>query len=173
MVIKIAEGTLETTFGYYNEYLYYDGQKETIALVMGDVENQEAVLCRVHSSCLAGHVFSSIECDCRAQLETSQRLIQQAGKGIIIWLDQEGKANGHFALLKSKEYKNKGLPQSKAYEVVGFKSDARDFTKAAEILVDLGLTSIIMLTNNPDKTSTLTQHGIKVVGTQQILMSNS
>lgn len=173
MVIKIAEGTLETTFGSYKEYLYYDGQKETIALVMGNVENEEAVLCRVHSSCLAGHVFSSIECDCREQMELSQQLIQQAGKGIIIWLDQEGKANGHFALLKSKEYKHKGLSQAASYEAVGFKSDARDFTKVAEILEDLGVTSIIMLTNNPDKTSTLTQHGIKVAGTQQIMMSNS
>lgn len=173
MVIRIAEGTLETTFGSYKEYLYYDGQKETIALVMGEVGNQEAVLCRVHSSCLAGHVFSSIECDCRAQLETSQQLIQQAGKGVIIWLEQEGKANGHFALLKSKEYKNKGLSQAKAYEAVGFKSDARDFTQAAEILADLGVASIVMLTNNPDKVSTLTQLGIKVAGTQQIMMSKS
>lgn len=168
MVIKIAEGTLDTKFGRYKEYLYYDGQKETVALVMGDVKNEEAVLCRVHSSCLAGHVFNSIECDCREQMEMSQRSIQEAGKGIIIWLDQEGKANGHFALLKSKEYKKRGMTQAEAYEAVGFKKDARDFARVADILNDLGVVSIIMLTNNPDKTGTLAQHGIKVAGAQKI-----
>ncbi len=170
MTMKIAEGTLDTKFGTYKEHLYYDGQKETIALVLGDVKNAEGVLCRVHSACIAGHVFSSVECDCREQLETSQQLIRQAGKGIVIWLDQEGKANGHFALLKSKEYKNQGMSQSAAYEAVGFKSDARDFTGAAEILNDLGVVSITMLTDNPDKTATLTRHGVKVAGTQRIVL---
>lgn len=165
MVVKIAEGSLETKFGHYKEYLYYDGQRETIALVLGDVKDRESVLCRVHSACIAGHVFNSVECDCREQMERSQRLIEEAGKGIIIWLDQEGKANGHFALLKSKEYKKKGMPQADAYEAVGFKRDARDFARAAEILSDLGVLSITMLTNNPDKTDTLTQHGTIVTGT--------
>ena len=170
MTIKIAEGTLETMFGTYKEHLYYNGQKEIIALIMGEVENTEGVLCRVHSSCIAGHFFNSIECDCREQMAISQALIQKAGKGIIIWLDQEGKANGHFALLQSKMYKNKGLSQSLAYEAVGFKKDARNFTSAAEILLDLKVQSIIMLTNNPDKTETLTQYGIQVVGTKSMTL---
>ena len=170
MIIKIAEGVLETKYGRYKEFLYYDGQKETIALVMGDIKNQEAVLCRVHSSCIAAHVFNSIECDCREQMEMSQQLIQEAGRGIIIWLDQEGKANGHFALLKSKDFKKKGLTQAAAYEAVGFKDDARDFTRAAEILADQGVISITMLTNNPGKTGTLTQCGINVAGTKRIFI---
>jgi len=168
MIVKIAEGTLETKFGSYREFLYYDGQKESVALVMGNVKDAESVLCRVHSSCLAGHVFNSIECDCREQMEISQQLIQEAGKGIVIWLDQEGKANGHFALLKSKEYKKKGMPQGDAYEAVGFKRDARDFARVADILNDLGVVSIVMLTNNPHKTGTLTQHGVQVTGTQRV-----
>ena len=164
MIINLAEGNLRTKFGEFHEILFYDGQKESIALVMGDVEGQEDVLCRVHSSCIFGHVFNSIECDCREQMEISQQLIQQAGKGIIIWLDQEGKGNGHFALLKSVEHKRAGLKQADAYEAVGFKKDARDFTRAAEILKMIGVKSVRMLTNNPEKVETLTRHGIRVVG---------
>lgn len=168
MVIKLAEGNLKTKYGEYHEIMYYDGQTECFALVMGDVAGEENVLCRVHSSCIFAHHFNSIECDCREQMEISQQLIQQQGKGIVIWLDQEGKANGHFALLKSKAFKKAGMSQDDAYEAVGFKRDARDFTKAAEILNDLGVKSIRMLTNNAKKTATLTQHGINVVGAQAI-----
>ncbi|MEQ8811226.1 MAG: GTP cyclohydrolase [Imperialibacter sp.] len=156
MIVKMAEGNLKTKFGEYHEVLYYDGQKESIALVMGDVKDGEEVLCRVHSSCLFGHAFNSIECDCREQMETSQQLIQKEGKGIVIWLEQEGKGNGHFALLKSVEHKRKGVKQADAYEAVGFKRDARDFRAAAEILKDLGVKSIRMITGNANKTETLT-----------------
>lgn len=168
MVIKIAEGTLDTKFGTYQEYLYYNGQKETIALVLGDVQGAAEVLCRVHSACIAGHAFSSIECDCREQLEISQQLIQQAGRGVVIWMEQEGKGNGHYALLHSKAYKKQGMAQGDAYEAVGFQKDARDFTAAAEILQDLGVQSITMLTDNPGKTDTLAQHGVVVAGTRSI-----
>jgi GTP cyclohydrolase II len=139
MIVKLAEGNLKTKYGEYREILFYDGQKESIALIMGEVTDAEAVLCRVHSSCLFGHAFNSIECDCREQMEISQQLIQREGRGIIIWLEQEGKGNGHFALLKSVEHKRLGLKQADAYEAVGFKSDARDFRAAAEILMALGV----------------------------------
>ncbi|CAN5783926.1 hypothetical protein BH20ACI4_BH20ACI4_24760 [soil metagenome] len=170
MIIKIAEGNLKTKFGAYHEILFYDGLKESIALVMGDVSDAEDVLCRVHSSCIFAHVFNSIECDCREQMEISQQLIEKEGKGVIVWLDQEGKANGHFALLKSAEGKRRGLTQTEAFEEIGFKKDARDFTRAAEILNELGVKSIRMLTNNPDKTDTLERHGVKVTGTKEIVI---
>lgn len=166
MTLRIAEGDLTTKFGKYREILFYDGQKESIALVMGDVKDQEEVLCRVHSSCLFAHAFNSIECDCREQMEISQQLIEKEGKGIVIWMDQEGKGNGHFALLKSVEHKRLGLQQADAYEAVGFKKDARDFRAAAEILKNLEVQSVRMLTNNPKKVETLTQHGVVVVGIQ-------
>lgn len=168
MVIKLAEGNLKTKFGEYHEILYYDGLTESFVLIMGDVIGEENVLCRVHSSCIFAHHFNSIECDCREQMEISQQLIQQEGKGIVIWLDQEGKANGHFALLKSKAFKKAGMTQDEAYEAAGFKKDARDFTKAAEILKDLGVKSITMLTNNANKTEMLTKHGIQVTGIKAI-----
>lgn len=170
MIVKIAEGNLKTKYGEFQESLYYDGQKESIALTKGRIEGAENVLCRVHSSCIFGHYFNSTECDCREQMEISQQLIQRQGIGIIILLDQEGKGNGHFALLNSVKYKREGIKQSDAYEVVGFIKDARDFRSAAKILKDLGVKSIKMLTDNPDKIDTLTQFGIHVVGIAPIVL---
>jgi len=168
MIVKLAEGNLKTKFGLFQEILYYDGQKESIALMMGDLDGAENILCRVHSSCIFGHYFNSIECDCQEQMDISQALIQQKGKGIIILLDQEGKGNGHFALLNSVKHKRLGIQQADAYEAVGFKKDARDFSSAAKILKNIGVKSIRMLTNNEKKINTLKQHGIEVVGTQKI-----
>src|SRR5215213_9325431 len=105
MIIRLAEGFLNTKFGKFLEVLYYDGQKESIALVMGDVKDGENLLCRVHSSCISAHIFNSIECDCREQMEMSQFLIEKEGKGVIVWLDQEGRSNGHLALLSSVKLK--------------------------------------------------------------------
>ena len=167
MITKIAEGNLQTKFGEYHEILFYDGQKESIALIMGNVYGEEEVLCRIHSSCIAAHYFNSTECDCREQLEIAQRLIQQKGKGIIIWLDQEGKGNGHFALLKSKPHKDQGLTQSASYETIGFKRDARGFACAAEILQEVGIKSVCLITNNSDKAETLNQFGVKVAGLKE------
>ena len=168
MIVRIAEGTLKTKFGTYNQVLYYDGQKETIALVMGDVANQENVFCRVHSQCIHGHVFNSIECDCREQMEMSQQLIEGTGSGVIIWLDQEGKNNGHMALLLSRKLKDEGVPQRDAYVKLGYEADARSYVRAAEILRDLGVRSIRLLTNNPDKLSQLRQDGLVITGTQSL-----
>ena len=137
---------------------------------MGDIENEEAVLCRVHSSCIFGHYFNSIECDCQQQMDISQQLIQRQKKGIIILLDQEGKGNGHFALLNSVRYKRQGIKQAEAYEAAGFKKDARDFSSAGKILKNLKVKSVKMLTNNPDKVKTLSDQGIAVIGTQDILL---
>src|SRR5947209_18576486 len=143
MIIRLAEGNLKTKFGVFLEVLYYDGQKESMALVMGDVENAENVLCRVHSSCISAHIFNSIECDCREQMEMSQFLIQQEGRGIIIWLDQEGRANGHLALLSSVKLKEGGRNPTEAYVELGYEVDARSYRSAAEILKDLKVSSII------------------------------
>ena len=170
MIVKLAEGTIKTKFGEFKETLFYDGQKESHALVMGTIENEEDVLCRVHSLCIFGHHFNSIECDCREQMEISQQLIQKAGKGIVVWLNQEGKGNGHYALMKSIEHKKNGVSQAEAYEAVGFKKDARDFTVAAEILKELNVKSVRMLTNNPNKVETLTKHGIIVTGIQKTVL---
>src|SRR5918993_715898 len=93
MIKRLGARELETKFGTFTEILYYDGQKESIAIVMGDVAEQDDVLCRVHSHCIGAHVFNSVECTCREEMEAAQRIIQEAGRGVIVWLDQEGKGN--------------------------------------------------------------------------------
>lgn len=168
MVVQLAETQLITKFGTYQKVLFYDGQKECIALVMGDVGGKENVLCRVHSACISAHAFNSVECDCREQMAISQQIIQQNNQGIIIWLEQEGKGNGHFALMKSMVYKKSGMNQADAYEAAGFKRDARDFAQAAAILKTLGVASVVMLTDNAAKANDIKKYGVAVVGTKEI-----
>jgi GTP cyclohydrolase II len=168
MIVRLGQRYLKTKFGTFLEVLYYDGQKESIALVMGDVENSDRVFCRVHSTCISAHVFNSIECDCREQMEIAQFLIEHNQQGIIIWLDQEGRNNGHLAVLSSSRLKATGLSQTEAYIQLGFQADARNYQRAAEILEDLKVTSIILLANNPDKIETLTRVGIKIAGTKSL-----
>jgi GTP cyclohydrolase II len=168
MIVQLATGDLKTKYGVFQEALYYDGQKEAIAFYRGNIDSAENILCRVHSSCIFGHYFNSIECTCQQEMDVSQALIEKEGIGIIILLDQEGKGNGHYALLKSVEFKRKGIVQSAAYEAAGFQKDARDYHIAAKILNDLGVKSIRLLTNNPNKVNTLKTFGIQVKGTVQI-----
>ena len=168
MIIRLAEGDLRTRFGTFHQVLYYDGRQESIALVMGDVSSGETVLCRVHSHCTNGHVFNSVECDCRDQMESAQRMIQAAGSGVVIWLDQEGKGNGHMALLASRRLKDEGLSQAEAYVQLGYPADARSFVPAAEILRDLGVRSITLLTDNPDKAQQLQDDGLVIAGLREL-----
>ncbi|MET0753996.1 MAG: GTP cyclohydrolase [Pyrinomonadaceae bacterium] len=171
MIVRLAERDLKTKFGIFLEILYYDGQTESIALVMGDVETEENVFCRIHSSCISAHVFNSVECECREEMETSQALIEREGRGIIIYLEQEGKGNGHLALMASIEHKKAGFKQSEAYEKAGFEADARSFRPAAEILADLKVKSVVLLTNNAEKAEDLRRASIIVADTKPMTIS--
>jgi len=171
MIFRLTERDLKTRFGTFREILYYDGQTESIAIVMGDVEAGEDVLCRIHSSCISAHVFNSIECECREEMKISQSLIEQKGQGIIIWLDQEGKGNGHLALMASIKHKKAGFSQSEAYKKVGFRADTRNFRPAAEILTELKVKSVVLLTNNAEKAEDLRRASIIVSDTKQITNS--
>jgi GTP cyclohydrolase II len=170
MIIRIAEGQLRTKFGTFLEILYYDGHQESIALVMGHVEQGEDVLCRIHSHCLSAHVFNSIECDCREQMEMAQALIEHQGAGVIIWLDQEGRGNGHLALVRSRALQARGLSQTEAYITLGYAADARTYARAAEILQELGVKSVVLMSNSPQKVDSLQAAGINISGTQQLLL---
>lgn len=165
-MIRLADRPLDTKYGTFTEILYYDGRKESIALVMGDVAGAQNVICRIHSACIGGHVFNSVECECAAEMASAQAAIQEAGRGVVTYLDQEGKGNGHLALMKSIPFKKAGHSQADAYEMAGFRKDARDFLPAARILKDLGIASVILLTGNPSKARDLEQHGIRVSGTR-------
>jgi GTP cyclohydrolase II len=162
MIFRLTERDLQTKYGTFREILYYDGQKESIALVMGNVENEADIICRVHSACVSGHVFNSVECECQAEMEAAQTAIQVARKGVIIYLEQEGKGNGHLALMASIPYKKAGMKQAEAYEKAGFERDARSFRAAAEILTDLRVASVVLLTNNAEKAEDLRKFGINV-----------
>ncbi|MFM9903175.1 MAG: GTP cyclohydrolase [Pyrinomonadaceae bacterium] len=164
MNIRLAERELKTKFGTFIEALYYDGQAESIALIMGDVVGGEDVLCRIHSACIGGHVFNSVECECAEEMAAAQAAIQKAGRGVIIYLDQEGKGNGHLALMKSIPFKKAGHSQSEAYQMAGFAADARDYRPAAEILAELSVQSVTLLTGNTSKGRALESAGIKVAG---------
>jgi GTP cyclohydrolase II len=168
MIIRLAEGALHTLFGTFQEVLYYDGQHESIALVMGQIEQGEEILCRVHSQCLTAHVFNSLECDCREQMALAQSVIAQEGRGLIIWLDQEGRGHGHLALMRSRALQAQGCSQTEAYRRLGYAADARQYTRAAEILRDLAVRSIRLLTNSPQKVEGLQAAGIPISGTHPL-----
>lgn len=170
MIIRLAERSLKTKFGTFTEILYYDGRSESIAIVMGDVAGGEDVLCRIHSHCIGAHVFNSVECTCREEMAAAQALIQESGRGIIIWLDQEGKGNGHLALMQSIKYK-KEFGQAEAYVKAGFKADARDYHAAAEILSELNVRSIILLANSRDKAEELRRLSINVSDVKELAVS--
>ena len=171
MIARLAERDLKTKFGNFLEILYYDGQTESIALIMGNVEAQENVFCRIHSACVSAHVFNSIECECREEMQTSQALIEREGRGIIVYLDQEGKGNGHLALIASIKHKKAGFSQGEAYRKAGFETDARSFRPAAEILSELKVSSVVLLTNNPEKAEELRKASIIVSDTKRITIS--
>jgi 3,4-dihydroxy 2-butanone 4-phosphate synthase/GTP cyclohydrolase II len=168
MIIRLAEGSLQTRFGTFTEILYYDGQKEINVIVMGEVAGQENVLCRVHSNCISAHIFNSIQCDCREQMEMAQQMIQQAGQGVIIFLDQEGRNNGRLAILQTRKLKEAGVSQAQAYVQMGFSKDARSFARAAEVLRELQVQSIKLLTDNPEKVAQLREDGLVIAGTQAL-----
>ena len=171
MNIRLAERDLRTKYGTFREILYYDGQSESIALVMGDVKNCENVLCRVHSHCIGAHVFNSIECTCREEMAAAQAAIEQAGRGVIIWLDQEGKGNGHVALMESIKFK-KEFGQADAYVRAGFSADARSYRPGAEILSVLNVKSIALLTNSPEKAMDLRRESINVADTTPLAIDD-
>ena len=160
MIKRLASRELKTKFGVFTEVLYYDGQQESIALVMGDVAG-DAVLCRMHSHCIGAHVFNSVECACREEMEAAQRLIRGEGRGVIIWLDQEGKGNGHLALIESIPFK-KAHGQARAYEMAGYLADARSYKPAAQILADLKVRSIVLLADSQAKADDLRKLSIVV-----------
>lgn len=170
MVVRLAEAPLRTKYGTFQEILYYDGQGESLAIVMGEVRDQEEVLCRLHSHCVSAHLFNSVECDCREQMAIAQAMVEQAGAGVIIWLDQEGRGNGHLALLRSRLLYNQGVPQSDAYVQLGYPADARQYTGAAAIVRDLGIRSVLLMTNSPRKVAGLQEAGIPIVGTRPVAL---
>ncbi len=164
LVHRAADARLPTAFGEWRIVGYRNDvdTREHLALVHGDVQGAEGVLVRMHSKCLTGDVFHSQRCDCGWQLETAMRMIQAEGRGVIVYLDQEGRGIGLLNKLKAYELQDKGADTVEANEQLGFKADLRNYGIGAQILLDQGLKSIRVLTNNPRKLVGLDGYGLIV-----------
>jgi|SRR5580704_8975725 GTP cyclohydrolase II len=160
----VARAALPTRFGRFR-VIGLEGRKpgeEAVAILRGDIGNG-APLVRVHSQCLTGDVFTSERCDCRAQLEFSLQKIATAPSGVLLYLPQEGRGIGLINKLRAYELQDAGLDTVEANRRLGFADDARDYEFAAAALKALGLSSVRLLSNNPDKVSQLERSGIRVV----------
>lgn len=135
--------------------------EEAVALVMGDIRSSPPLV-RIHSQCLTGDVFGSLRCDCRQQLEMALSMIAEEGAGILIYEQQEGRGIGLMPKLQAYELQDQGLDTVEANERLGFKADHREFALPAEILKSLGVKSVRLLSNNPDKVAALENGGIVV-----------
>lgn len=165
LTIQNMESTrLPTEVGEFQLYIYANNQDhhEHLALVMGDVSEQNNVLVRVHSECYTGDVLGSKRCDCGQQLHRAMELIAEAGSGIIIYLRQEGRGIGLLEKLRAYNLQDLGYDTVEANLMLGHMADERDYTVAARILEDLKINSIRLLTNNPQKINSLTEKGVVV-----------
>jgi GTP cyclohydrolase II len=158
---EIVNCSLPTEYGLFQLYVSEDSQSgnENIALVMGDVQNGEPVLTRLHSECLTGDVFHSLRCDCGPQLNEAMKMIAQEGRGVIIYHREEGRGIGLLNKVKAYKLQENGADTVEANIMLGFDVDARDYRDAAQLLKDLGITSIRLITNNPKKIESLIEFG--------------
>ncbi len=164
LVHRVAEARLPTEFGDFTIIGYRNDvdSAEHVALVHGDISGQSNILVRMHSKCLTGDVFHSLRCDCGWQLDTAMKMIAKEGKGVIVYLDQEGRGIGLLNKLKAYELQDQGSDTVEANERLGFKPDLRNYGIGAQILLDLGLKKIRPITNNPRKLVGLEGYGLTI-----------
>ncbi len=166
-VRKLAEADFPTRWGHFR-IMGFESQtgddrrkEEAVALVMGDIHSSPPLV-RIHSQCLTGDVFGSLRCDCRQQLEMALSMIAQAGAGVLVYEQQEGRGIGLMPKLKAYELQDQGLDTVQANEQLGFKADHREFQLPAEILKALNVKAVRLLSNNPQKVAALETAGIRV-----------
>jgi GTP cyclohydrolase II len=161
----VAQAALPSKFGKFTIHGFAGKGplEEAVALVHGKINGKHAPLVRIHSQCLTGDVLASLRCDCRAQLELSLKKIAKAGSGVLLYLPQEGRGIGLMNKLRAYELQDDGMDTVEANEELGFAADARDYEFSTQVLKQLGIKKVRLLSNNPEKVRQLEAAGIDVV----------